>query len=187
MINQHQVVFGLVPDRAIAETIVTDLHRAGFENGDISLLMPDDGVARDVVLSEHTKAPEGAVAGGTTGGVVGGTLGLLVGIGVLIVPGLGPLVAGGPIVAALSGAAVGAAFGSLAGLLVGLGIPELEAKVYEGKVKLGSGLLAVHVDDLRHRRIAQNVLELHLAEDVAWTVASDGPDRFARSTRLARG
>ncbi len=127
-----------------SESIVRDLKSAGFADNDISVLFPDKTGTKDFAHEHHTKAPEGAVTGVGTGGVVGGALGWLAGIGALAIPGVGPFIAAGPIMAALSGAAVGAAFGGIAGALVGMGIPEFEAKRYEGKIKAGNILISVH-------------------------------------------
>ena len=142
-----KAVFGIVANHSSAETVVNELNRAGFSSNDISVLFPDKEGTRDFAHEKNTKAPEGAVAGAGTGGIAGGTLGLLVGIGALAIPGLGPLIAAGPLLAALSGAAVGAAVGGLAGALVGMGIPELEAKAYEGKIRDGNILISVHAED----------------------------------------
>ena len=108
------------------------------------MLFPDKSGTRDFAHEQHTKAPEGAAAGAGTGGVLGGVFGWLVGIGSLAIPGVGPLIAAGPIMAALAGAGVGAAVGGLSGALIGLGIPEYEAKQYEGKIKQGNILISVH-------------------------------------------
>src|SRR6185503_3754345 len=118
----------------------------GFTPNDVSVLFPDKQGTKDFAHEHNTKAPEGAVAGAGTGGVLGGTIGLLAGIGALAIPGLGPFIAAGPLMAALSGAAAGAAVGGITGALIGLGIPEIEAKKYEGKLRGGNILLAVHVD-----------------------------------------
>jgi len=185
--SQNLIVYGLIPNRAIAATIVTDLHRAGFENEDISLSIPESACSPEVVVSEHSKAPEGAVAGGTTGGLLGGALGVLAGIGVLVVPGFGPFLAAGPIIVGLSGVAVGTAVGSLTGALIGMGIPEFEARVVEGKVTRGVGLLAVHVEDARRGETARNVLQLHLTENVAWTGETRRHDTFVRASEISRG
>ena len=93
------------------------------------------------------KLPEGTTTGVAAGGAIGGTLGLLAGIGALAIPGLGPFIAAGPIMGALAGAGAGGAVGGLVGALVGMGIPEYEAKRYEGQVKDGGILLSVHCDD----------------------------------------
>jgi hypothetical protein len=161
-----KAVIGLVSSEAKAELIVAKLLHAGFSNNDVSALLPDTRGTRDFAHEHNTKAPEGAVAGVGAGGAIGGTLGLLAGIGALAIPGVGPLIAAGPIMAALSGAAAGAAVGGVAGALVGLGIPEIEAKQYEGKIKEGSILLSVHVEDDEKRARAKRILEAGDADDV---------------------
>lgn len=169
--SSNKAVIGLVGGVAQAEKILNELERAGFSTDDISALFPDKTGTRDFAHEHHTKAPEGAVAGVSAGGAIGGTLGLLAGVGALSVAGLGSFVAAGPIMAALSGAAAGAAVGGITGALIGMGVPEIEAKQYEGKLKRGSILLSVHVDDAEQRDRAKNILERHGAADV--TVASE--------------
>ena len=137
-------VFCIARTEAQAATIVEQLKAANFSNNDISVLLPDKTGTRDFAHEQHTKAPEGAATGASTGGVLGGAFGWLVGIGALAIPGLGPFIAAGPIMAALSGAAAGAALGGVTGALIGLGIPEYEAKRYEGKIKEGNMLISVH-------------------------------------------
>ena len=162
-----KAVFGIATTYAQAETIVESLKAAGFSNNDISVLLPDKEGTRDFAHEKNTKAPEGAATGAGTGGVVGGVLGWLVGIGSLAIPGVGPLVAAGPIMAALSGAAVGSAVGGLTGTLVGLGIPEFEAKQYEGKLKQGNILISVHSEDSKQTDRAQQILKNANAQDIA--------------------
>ncbi len=162
-----KAVIGLVSTQAQAESIVSQLQSAGFSTNDISALFADKSGTRDFAHEKNTKAPEGAVAGAGAGGAIGGTLGLLAGIGALAIPGLGPFIAAGPIMAALSGAAAGAAVGGIAGALVGMGIPEVEAKQYEGKIKSGNILLSVHVDDRDERSRAKKILEKSGAVDIA--------------------
>src|SRR5512133_2414418 len=140
-------VFCLTDNEIQAEKIVEDLKAAGFSNNDISALFPDKSGTKDFAHEQHTKAPEGAATGAGTGGVLGGALGWLIGIGSLAIPGVGPFIAAGPIMAALAGAGVGAAVGGLTGALVGMGIPEYEAKQYEGKIKEGNILISVHAED----------------------------------------
>ena len=164
-----QAVFCLVRTEAQAIRIVDQLKAAGFSHNDISVLFPDKAGTRDFAHEQHTKAPEGAAAGAGTGGVLGGTLGWLVGIGALAIPGLGPFIAAGPIMAALSGAAAGAALGGLTGALIGLGIPEYEAKRYEGKVKEGNLLISVHTENSTERARARQIFEQEGAEDIADT------------------
>src|SRR5437867_1541623 len=140
-------VFCLCDTAGQAENIVDGLRAAGFSNNDISVLFPDKAGTRDFAHEQHTKAPEGAATGAGTGGAVGGVLGWLAGIGSLAVPGVGPFIAAGPIMAALGGAAVVGAMGGVTGALVGLGVPEYEAKQYEGKIRAGNILISVHSDD----------------------------------------
>jgi hypothetical protein len=164
-----QAVFGLVKTEAQAVSIVEQLKAAGFSPNDISVLFPDKTGSKDFAYEQHTKAPEGAAAGAGTGGLLGGALGWLVGIGALAIPGLGPFIAAGPIMAALSGAAAGAALGGITGALIGMGIPEYEAKRYEGKVKEGNLLISVHTEDRAERARAKQIFEQAGAEDIADT------------------
>ena len=161
-----KAVFGIVKTHSEAEALVRSLKQVGFSSNDISVLFPDKEGTRDFAHEKNTKAPEGAVAGSATGGVAGGTLGLLVGIGALAIPGFGPLIAAGPLLAALSGAAVGAAVGGLTGALVGMGIPELEAKQYEGKIKDGNILVSIHTESSDDEFRARKTLERHNATDI---------------------
>src|SRR5258705_9694485 len=139
-----KAVFALTRDEGQACTIVDNLKAAGFSNNDISVLLPDKAGTRDFAHEKGTKAPEGAVTGAGTGGVLGGALGWLAGVGALAIPGLGPFIAAGPILAALSGVGVGGAIGGITGALIGMGIPEYEAKRYEGRIKQGGNLLSGH-------------------------------------------
>src|SRR5437867_7883328 len=155
----NKAVFCIAQAEAQAARIVEDARTAGFSNNDISVLFPDKTGTRDFAHEQHTKAPEGAATGATTGGVLGGVAGWLVGIGALAIPGLGPFVAAGPIMAALGGAAAGAALGGLTGALIGMGMPEYEAKRYEGKLKEGNLLISVHTDDSNERDRAKTIFE----------------------------
>src|SRR5262247_1781727 len=154
-----QAVFCLAQTEAQAIAIVDRLKAAGFSANDISVLFLDKTGTNDFAHEHHTKAPEGAAAGAGTGGLLGGALGWLVGIGALAIPGLGPFIAAGPIMAALSGVAAGAALGGIAGALIGLGIPEYEAKRYEGKINEGHVLISVHTDDRTERSRAKEILD----------------------------
>ena len=162
----NKAVVGLVSNHVGAEKLVDTLRASGFSNNDISVLFPDKTGTRDFAHENNTKAPEGAVAGVGAGGALGGTLGLLVGIGALAIPGLGPFIAAGPLLAAMSGAAAGAAVGGITGGLIGMGIPEIEARQYEGKLKDGNILVSVHVDDSAERDRAKKILEVHGATDI---------------------
>ncbi len=169
MSSKNTAVFGIFPTSAAAETAVDHLLLAGFTNSAISVLLPDAASTRDFAHEKNTKAPEGTATGVTAGGVVGGTLGLLAGIGALAIPGVGPLIAAGPIVAALAGLGVGGAVGGLVGALVGMGIPEYEAKRYEGHIKSGGVLLSVHCDTSEQVATAKNHLKASGAEDISST------------------
>ena len=157
----------LVDTEEQAGAIVEKLTTAGFSNDDISVLFPDRESSRDFAHKKETKMPEGATIGAGTGGVVGGTLGLLAGIGALAIPGLGPFIAAGPIMAALSGGAIGAGVGGIAGALVGLGIPEYEAKRYEGKVKEGGILISVHSESHDEIKRAKEIFKQVGAHDIS--------------------
>jgi hypothetical protein len=160
-------VFAITKTADQAGNIVSSLKAAGFSDNDISVLLPDKSGTRDFAHEQHTKAPEGATTGASAGGVLGGTLGLLAGIGALAIPGLGPFIAAGPIMAALSGAAVGAAVGGLTGALIGMGIPEYEAKRYEGKVTAGNVLISVHASTSEEERTARDIFQNGGAEDIS--------------------
>jgi hypothetical protein len=162
-------VFCIATSHHQADLIVDHLKKAEFSNNDISALFPDKGSSRDFAHEKNTKAPEGAVAGAGTGGVVGGALGWIAGIGALAIPGVGPFIAAGPILAALSGAAIGAAVGGIAGGLIGLGIPEIEAKRYEGKVKAGNILISVHTESSDEIKRAKDIFTKAAAEDICVT------------------
>jgi hypothetical protein len=162
-----KAIFCIATTYPQAEAIVDNLKQSGFGNNDISVLLPDNEGTRDFAHEKHTKAPEGAVTGASTGGVVGGALGWLAGIGSLAIPGIGPFVAAGPIMASLGGAAVGATVGGLTGALVGLGIPEYEAKQYEGKLRQGNILISVHSESSAETDRAKKIFETAGAHDIA--------------------
>jgi hypothetical protein len=170
-------VFCIATSRDQAERIVDNLKNAGFSNNDISVLFPDRATTHDFAHEKHTKAPEGIATGAGSGGVVGGALGWLAGIGALAIPGVGPFIAAGPILAALSGAAVGATIGGIAGGLIGLGIPELEAKRYEGKIREGNILLSVHTDRPREIAGAEKIFKDAGAQDICATGESSAPEK----------
>jgi hypothetical protein len=152
-----------------ARATVGQLTAAGFSQDDISVLFPDKGSTKEFAHQRETKLPEGATVGAGTGGVLGGTVGLLAGLGALAIPGLGPFIAAGPLMAALSGGAIGAGLGGLTGALVGLGIPEYEAKRYEGKVKEGGILISVHSEDATETQRAKAILQAAGAHDISST------------------
>lgn len=167
MTSKKIAVFGIYHAAPEAEFAVSRLVNTGFTHDDISVLLPDHKSTKEFAHELNTKAPEGATVGGTTGGLIGGTLGLLAGIGMLAVPGVGPLIAAGPIMAALAGLGVGGAVGGMIGALVGMGIPEYEAKRYEGRIKQGNVLLSVHCDTEHAVDRAREILKHTGAEDIS--------------------
>ncbi len=175
MSNKNTAVFGIYHTAAQAEAAVDRLLAAGFTNSSISVLLPDDESSRAFAHEKHTKAPEGTATGVTAGGAIGGTLGLLAGIGALAIPGVGPLIAAGPILGALAGLGVGGAVGGIVGALIGMGIPEYEAKRYEGRVKGGGTLLSVHCETSDQITIAKAVLKDSGGEDIAATAETSSP------------
>jgi hypothetical protein len=179
-------VFCIATSRSQAERIVEQLKTANFSNNDISVLFPDKGTTHDFAHEKNTKAPEGAATGAGTGGVVGGVLGWIVGIGALAIPGVGPFIAAGPIMAALSGAAIGAAAGGIAGGLIGLGIPELEAKRYEGKIKEGNLLISVHTEDSDEISRAKDIFTKARAQDICTTGEASTPSKEKDSRRSSK-
>lgn len=176
-------VIGIVETQIQAERIVDELQQRGVPSSDVSVLFPDKRGTKDFAHEHNTKAPEGAVAGVGAGGVIGGTLGLLAGIGALAIPGVGPLIAAGPLMATLSGAAAGAAVGGIAGGLIGLGVPEYEAKTYEGKIRSGNILIAVHTDDGDTEKRTKQIFEANGAHDIAVTGDSSVPKKSEQVSR----
>jgi len=168
-------VFCIATSLPQADNIVDQLKSANFSNNDISALFADKGTTHDFAHEKNTKAPEGAITGAGTGGVLGGALGWIAGIGALAIPGVGPFIAAGPIIAALSGAAIGAAVGGIAGGLIGLGIPEIEAKRYEGKLKEGNILISVHTENSAEITRAKDIFAKAGAEDICVTGEASTP------------
>ncbi|HTZ84658.1 MAG TPA: hypothetical protein VMB66_15775 [Candidatus Acidoferrales bacterium] len=166
MAGRNTAVFAIYPSLTSVEIGVDELKSEGFRNTDISVLFPQSAGTRDFAHEKNTKAPEGATAGAGTGLVLGGALGWLVGVGALAVPGVGPFIAAGPMVAALAGAGIGGTVGGIAGALIGMGIPEYEAKRYEGQLKSGGILLSVHSDSAEWTKRAMQVLRRTGAQDI---------------------
>lgn len=181
MAGKNTAAFGIYRHVTELERGVDELKAAGFRNEDISVLFPENQGSKDFAHEKNTKAPEGATTGATTGALIGGTLGWLVGIGSLAIPGVGPFIAAGPIVAALAGVGAGGAIGGLTGALIGAGIPEYEAKRYEGRIKDGGILLSVHCDDSTWTTRAKDILERTGADDVA--SAGEAAADFDKSDR----
>jgi hypothetical protein len=168
-------VYCIALDHPHAETIVNRLKDAGFAPNDISVLFPDKGGTRDFAHEQNTKLPEGAATGGVAGMGTGAILGWLAGIGTLAIPGVGPFIAAGPILAALGGAAVGGAAGGIIGGLIGMGIPEYEAKLYDGKVRSGNILISVHTENSDQIKAAKHIFEDAKADDIRSTSEAKAP------------
>jgi hypothetical protein len=185
MASKNTSVFGIYKDMTGTDRAVEALKTAGFSNNDISALLPDKQGTKDFAHEKNTKAPEGATTGAGTGALLGGSLGWLAGIGALAIPGLGPFIAAGPIMAALAGVGVGGAVGGLTGALIGMGIPEYEAKRYEGRVKDGGILLSVHSDTSEEIKSAKDILERTGAQDISSTGESRGNETAAPTRYVA--
>ena len=170
-----KAIMCLVPTQNAAEPVVASLLSAGFVRDDVSVLLPSNESTSAFAFAHGTKAPEGAVAGASTGGVVGGAVGLIAGLGLLAIPGVGPLLAAGPILGALSGAAVGAAGGGIVGGLVGMGLPEVQAKLYEGKVRGGNVLISAHSDSDALQKRAGEIFKAAGAEHISSMGVSAAP------------
>lgn len=189
MSSKNIAVFGIYRTPNLAESAVDHLLSIGFTNSAISILLQDDKSTRDFAHEKNTKAPEGTATGVTVGGAIGGTLGLLAGLGALAIPGIGPLIAAGPIIGALTGLGVGGAVGGITGALIGMGIPEYEAKRYEGHVKNGGTLLSVHCDTAEQIAAAKDGLKATGAIDISATgehAGTDTPDAHRHRTEFER-
>lgn len=167
--SKNTSVFGIYRAELDAAEALDRLRLGGFQNTDISVLYSQNAGNKDLTHEKNTKAPEGAATGAGSGAVLGGALGWLAGAGLLAIPGLGPFLAAGPLMALLSGVGVGGAVGGVAGALIGAGIPEYEAKRYEGRVHKGGVLISVHCDDSDHQKKATKILEDSGAQDVSST------------------
>jgi hypothetical protein len=190
MSGKKTAVFGIYPSLSSADNATDSLIRSGFIAADISALLPENLGSRQIGTEKATKAPEGAAAGAGSGAVLGGALGLLAGIGALAIPGVGPLIAAGPIMAALAGVGVGGAVGGFTGALIGLGIPEYEAKRYEGRMQKGGVLLSVHCDTSDEIKRAKELMKNTGAEDISSTGESSAdyaaPEQALRSTSAGK-
>jgi pyruvoyl-dependent arginine decarboxylase (PvlArgDC) len=176
--NTDIVAYGLYKDRASFDRALETLRASNFRNSDISAILPDrDHTTKDLAHEINTKTPEGIAAGASAGAAVGGVLGWLVGVGALVIPGVGPLIAAGPVVAALAGAGAAGATGGLVGGLIGAGIPEIEAKRYAGRIREGAYLLSVHCDDRAWAKRAEEILEKTGGKDVVKTAEASADYR----------
>jgi hypothetical protein len=186
MAVKNVAAFGIYPDQGTVNDAVESLKAAGFRQTDISVLFPENLGSKDFAHEKHTKAPEGAVAGGGSGAVVGAALGWLVGAGSVMVPGLEAMQAAGPVLAMFGGMGVGVTLGGVAGAIAGAGVPEYEAKRYEGRVRKGGILLSVHCDNATWAKTARGILKRTGASDIATT--GEAKADFARTEKpMPRG
>lgn len=185
MSGKKTAVFGIYSTLSSADNATDSLVRSGFASSDISALLPENLGSKQIGTEKATKAPEGAATGAGSGAVLGGALGLLAGIGALAIPGVGPLIAAGPIMAALAGIGVGGAVGGFTGALIGLGIPEYEAKRYEGRMQKGGILLSVHCDTSDEIKRAKEIMKIAGAEDISSTGESSA-DASATAQKVRR-
>jgi Protein of unknown function (DUF3341) len=181
MATKNIAAFGIYSDQETVNDAVESLKAAGFRHTDISLLFPDNLGSKDFAHEKHTKAPEGAVAGGGSGAVIGAAFGWLAGAGTLLIPGLEAMQAAGPVVAMLSGMGGGVLLGGLTGALVGAGVPEYEAKRFEGRIRKGGILLSVHCDNPEWAKTARKLLKQSGARSIA--VTGEARADFAQSER----
>jgi hypothetical protein len=160
-------VFAIYAREEQLSDAIEALRAEGVQNADVSVLFSRTAGNKDLAHEKNTKAPEGAATGAATGAVLGGALGWLAGMGMLAIPGIGPLIAAGPIMAALSGVGAAGALGGVAGALIGAGMPEYEAKRYDGRVRTGSALLSVHCEDSAIEKRVRQALEQTGGEDIS--------------------
>jgi hypothetical protein len=146
-------VFCIATSDLQAAQLVTALRDAGFSERDVSVLCADQAAQRPAGLGR--------------GGGVGGVLAWLAGTGMIAVPGIGAVIAAGPILGAIGDAAGGATGGGLLALLVRLGMPEREARRYEGRIRTGAVLLSVHTETPDERARVAEVFARAGAEDVS--------------------
>ena len=177
--KNNKSVWGIYPTRLDLEAAIDRLRESGFLSSDISVLLPENLGPKDLVTEKSTKAPEGATTGAGSGVLIGGALGWLAGIGALALPGVGPFIAAGPIMATLAGLGVGGVVGGVAGALIGAGIPEYEAKRYEGRLSKGGILLSVHCDKTEEISHAKEIMERTGGEDIS--VSTEEATRAAKA------
>jgi len=181
MSKRNISVFGIYPDQESVGEAIEQLKAAGFRSTDVSVLSAENLGSKDFGHEKHTKAPEGAVAGGGLGAVVGAAAGWLAGAGALLVPGMEPVAMAGPVMGMLSGMGAGVTVGGLVGALVGSGVPEFEAKRYEGRIRRGGILVSVHCDNPEWAKTARSLLKRTGARDIA--SAGEAKADFARTEK----
>ncbi len=150
----RKVVIGIFSSKREAEQAVGQLRSQGFSDQEINIVSKQDQKQTEYAEDDIT---DGALTGGTIGGIGG----LLLGAGALAIPGIGPIVAVGPIAAALSGAVMG----GIAGGLIDWGIPEEVSRRYENSVRQGGILAVIRTTDSSVNQAA-SILRQNGAKDV---------------------
>lgn len=165
----NQSVFCIANSWEAATRVATELKESNFSGSAVSVLFRDTDTTREFAHAKPTKAPAGAGAGAGISGVVEAAVGWLAGLGSLLMPGTCALIAAGPVMTTLSRATHGTAADGIAGGLISLGVPEIVAKRYEGKVRNGNILIAVHTDDSREIAWAKSIFTQAGAQDICTT------------------
>ncbi|GAB4209517.1 MAG: hypothetical protein OHK0022_40730 [Roseiflexaceae bacterium] len=165
-----KTVVGLFDTVAQADQAVQALLDNGIPREDISAVANDPGGSYDnSAAAGEPNVSEGAGVGAIGGTLVGGTFGLLAGLGVMVIPGIGPILAAGPLLAAIGatalGAGLGAAAGGLIGALSGAGVPQTDAQLYAEGIRRGGTLLMVTTDDT-HTNEVTAILQQHGVVDI---------------------
>jgi hypothetical protein len=181
MSRTNTSTYGIYPDQSSISEAVNALKAVGFRTTDISILFPDNVGTKDFGHQKSSKAPEGAVAGGSAGAILGSMLGWFAGMGILAFHGLEPFAVAGPVMGMLSGLGLGMLFGAVTGALTGATIPEYEAKRFAGRIRRGGILLSVHCDNQDWAKTAMNTLKRSGAQDIG--TSSEAKADFAVSER----
>lgn len=180
MAERHVALYGIYATGEQADSAAEHLVARGFANLRISILLPDYEIRRTFAHEKHTKAPEGAVAGGILGALIGGAFALVVGLGALIIVGLEPLYAAGPVIACLTGVGAGGFVGGVIGAITGATYPEYEARQNDG-VKRDGPLLSVYCETSNEAATAKQALRETGAKSIS-IVGDDRPEqRFERA------
>src|SRR2546422_1714984 len=162
-----KTVIGLMDNLDEARAVVRDLVESGIPRDDIGFMANQKhelpGTAR---LNEGEGSVSGALAGAGTGAALGGAAGLALALAPLAIPGIGPILAAGPIIAAMAGASIGALAGGVIGGLTSLGVPEKEAHYYAEAVRRGGILVTVAADRKAQAELAVAGVERHGAVDI---------------------
>lgn len=186
-----RTVVGSFDSVSEASNAARALQAAGFMESDVSVIANN----QQRTVTEKTSDTAGGVAtGAVAGGALGGAAGLAASLMGLAIPGIGPILAMGPIAAALAGAGAGAVAGGLIGGLTDAGVSETHAEYYAEAVRRGGALVMVRTDESREDE-AERIIRQHGAFDIedratqwkstGWTGYTDkaGPFTFEEIER----